>query len=128
MQNDYSGKDVYVGIDVHKKCYSVYCIGDRQKVKNWSMGANPAQLIEQLHRYFPNARIHTVYEAGFSGNSLHRKLKDAGIDSIVVNPGSVETASRDKVKTDKRDAKKLSEQLSHGRLESIYVPSKRSLY
>lgn len=69
------------------------------------MIASPAKLIEQLTSYFSNARIHTVYEAGFSGYALHRMLEEAGIKNIVVNPGSVETASRDKVKTDKRDAK-----------------------
>jgi transposase len=123
MKNDYTGKVVFVGIDVHKKSYSVYCICDRVRVKNWSMTANPAQLIEQLRRHFPNARICSAYEAGFSGYALHRALRAAGIENIVVNPGSIETASRDKVKTDKRDAKKISEQLSDGRLESVYIPS-----
>jgi transposase len=125
MRNDYIGKDVYVGIDVHKKSYSVYCICDRVKVKSWSMEASPMQLIEQLHRYFPNSRLHTLYEAGFSGYALHRALKGVGIENIVVNPGSVETASRDRVKTDKRDAKKLAEQHSDGRLASIYIPSEK---
>ena len=123
MQRDYRGKDVYVGIDVHKKSYVVYSICEREKVKSWTMKADPAVLIEQLKRYFPNARIYTVYEAGFSGNVLHRKLEESGINNIVVNPGSVETASRDRVKTDKRDAKKLAEQLSDGRLVCIYIPS-----
>lgn len=123
MRTDYIGKDVFVGIDVHKKSYAVYCVYNREKIKSWSMESNPAKLIEQLLSYFPNARLHTVYEAGFSGNALHRALNAAGIDNIVVNPGSVETASRDKVKTDKRDAKKLAEQLSDGRLKSIYIPS-----
>jgi transposase len=123
MERDYRGKVVYVGIDVHKKSYTVYCVCDREKVKSWNMKASPELLIEQLKRYFPKGEIHTAYEAGFSGNALHRKLKAAGINSIVVNPGSIETASRDKVKTDKRDAKKLSEQLSDGRLSCIYIPT-----
>lgn len=123
MHHDYNNKDVYIGIDVHKKSYSVYCICNREKVKSWSMSASPANLIEQLKRYFVGARIHTVYEAGFSGYALHRMLLDAGINSMVVNPGSIETASRDKVKTDKRDAKKMAEQLSDNRLKSIYIPS-----
>ena len=120
---DYIGKDVFVGIDVHKKSYTVYCISNGAKVKSWSMETNPTKLIELLLLYFSGAQQHTVYEAGFSGNALHRALMDAGINNIVVNPGSVETASRDKVKTDKRDAKKLAEQLSDGRLKSIYIPS-----
>lgn len=89
MQYDYKGKDVYVGIDVHKKSYSVYCICNREKVKSWSMGASPSKLIEQLNHYFSRARIHTVYEAGFSGYSLHRMLMVAGLTSMVVNPGSI---------------------------------------
>lgn len=123
MHTDYMGKDVFVGIDVHKKSYSIYCICDRERVKSWTMEANVGQLIEQLLRYFEGARIHTAYEAGFSGYALHRTLKEKGISNIVVNPGSIETASRDKVKTDKRDAKKIAEQLSDGRLKCIYIPS-----
>jgi transposase len=122
MKRNYIGKTVFVGIDVHKKSYSVYCICDREKVKSWSMPANPQELIHTLKKYFSEARICTVYEAGFSGFALHRELISSEIESIVVNPGSVETASRDKVKTDKRDAKKLAEQLSDGRLKSIYIP------
>lgn len=122
MKKDYSGKKVFVGIDVHKKSYSVYCICDGLKLKSWRMEARPSALIEQLKTYFSGAEIYTVYEAGFSGYALHRALKASGIKNIVVNPGSVETASRDKVKTDKRDAKKLAEQLSYGRLSCIYIP------
>ena len=124
MKRDYTNKTVFVGIDVHKKSYSVYCICDRAKVKSWSMEASPQKLIEQLKSYFSGARTCSVYEAGFSGFALHRDLLESAIENIVVNPGSVETASRDRVKTDKRDAKKLSEQLSDGRLKSIHIPSK----
>lgn len=123
MKRDYTNKTLFVGIDVHKKSYTIYCICGREKVKSWSMEANPLQLIEQLKRYFSGAKIYSAYEAGFSGFSLHRDLIEAGIENIVVNPGSVETASRDRVKTDKRDAKKLAEQLSDGRLKSIYIPN-----
>lgn len=125
MRTDYMGKEVYVGIDVHKKSYSVYCIVDRERVKSWTMLASPSELIRQLKAYFLGARLHTVYEAGFSGFALHRALISADIENIVVNPGSVETASRDRVKTDKRDAKKLSEQLSNRRLTSIYIPTEK---
>jgi transposase len=123
MKRDYTNKTVFVGIDVHKKTYTVYCICEREKVKSWTMSADSQQLIEQLKSYFAGARIISAYEAGFSGFALHRDLIAAGIENIVVNPGSVEIASRDKVKTDRRDARKLAEQLSDGRLKSIYIPS-----
>lgn len=123
MTRDYINKTVYVGIDVHKKTYSVYCISEGEKVKSWRMEANTQKLIEQLKSYFSGAKIYSVYEAGFSGFALHRELIASGIENRVVNAGSVETASRDRVKTDKRDAKKLAEQLSSGRLKSIHIPS-----
>ena len=41
----------------------------------------------------------------------------------MVNPGSIEVASRDRTKTDKRDANKLAQQLSNGQLRCIYIPS-----
>lgn len=44
------------------------------------------------------------------------------IESIVVHPGSIEVSSRDRVKTDKRDALKIAIQLAAGRLKGIYVP------
>lgn len=123
MKMNYTGKKVYVGIDVHKNSYSVFCISEGIKVKSWRMVANSEQLVEQLTNYFAGGKIYTAYEAGFSGNVLHRKLKASGFESIVVNPGSIEVASRDRVKTDTRDAKKLAEQLSNGQLKSIYIAS-----
>ena len=41
---------------------------------------------------------------------------------LFIHPGSLEVASRDRVKTDKRDAKKIAIQLASGRLRTIYIP------
>ena len=123
MKDNYTGKEVYIGIDVHKKTYSVCCYCDGEKVKSWSMVAEAESLIKQLKRYFVGSTLNSAYEAGFSGFALHRQLCQANIANKVVNPGSIEVASRDRVKTDKRDAKKLAEQLSNGQLESIHIPS-----
>ncbi len=77
----------------------------------------------QLYRYFPGASFKTAYEAGFSGFVLHRNLEKAGIPNIVVNPGSIEIAVHNRVKTDKRDALKIATLLEAGRLKAIRVPS-----
>ena len=69
------------------------------------------------------AEIHSVYEAGFAGLSLHRQLAQRGIQNIVVNPASIERASNDRVKTDKIDAKKLAIQLSLGNLKPNHIPT-----
>lgn len=119
----YKGKKVFVGIDVHKKTYAVAAISEGVVVKSWSMRANKAVLLTQLRSFFEGAEIFTAYEAGFSGFALHRFLEEHGIISIVVNAGSIAVESNNRVKTDKKDAKKISRQLSLGLLRGIYIPT-----
>lgn len=120
----YTGKKVYVGIDVHKKTYSVTAICEGEIVKRDTMRAEPEGLIRYLKKHFKGGEFHTAYEAGFCGFGLHRALVDAGIHNIVVNPASIEVAANDKVKTDRRDSRKQAEQLSRGALKAIYIPTK----
>lgn len=119
----YIDKKVFVGIDVHRHSYVVTSICDGEIVKKFSMVGRPMELSMSLNKFFKGAQIFSVYEAGFSGFELHRTLELEGIKNIVVNASSVEIASRDRVKTDKRDSKKLAEQLSVARLKAIRVPS-----
>jgi transposase len=56
---------------------------------------------------------------------LHRYLTQNGVENIVVNAASIEVSSRDRVKTDKRDAVKIAKQLSSGFLKGIHVPSEK---
>jgi transposase len=79
------------------------------------------QLLKLLDRYSSARKIQIVYEAGFSGFWLYRKLTAAGYDCIITPPVLIpRTAS--KVKTDKRDASQLASYLSAGILKRIYVP------
>ena len=50
-------------------------------------------------------------------------MEEAGIHNIVVNPGSIEVAIHNRVKTDKRDAVKIATLLGAGRLTGIRVPT-----
>jgi len=119
----YIGRIVYVGVDVHKDTYTVTCVCNKQIVKTATVQAEPAGLAASLLRWFPGATLYSAYEAGFSAFVLHRALTTAGITNIVVNPASVAVAANDKVKTDRRDAKKLAIDLADGRLRGIYVPT-----
>jgi transposase len=119
----YIGRIVYVGVDVHKDTYTVTCVCHKQIVKTATVQAEPAGLAASLLRWFPGATLYSAYEAGFSAFVLHRALTTAGITNIVVNPASVAVAANDKVKTDRRDAKKLAIDLADGRLRGIYVPT-----
>jgi transposase len=119
----YVGKNVYIGIDVHKKSYTVVARVEGEVVKKWTTTASPQALAQQLHKYFAGATIYSAYEAGFSGFVLHREFEKHGIQNIVVNAAGVEVASNNRVKTDKRDALKLSTLLEVKRLKGIRIPS-----
>jgi len=119
---DYTGKTVYVGIDVHKNSYSVVVTSDDIVVKKDRLVASPTILVCYLKNNFSGAKINTAYEAGFSGFHLHRCLIEHEINNIVVHPAAIEIAARERVKTDKRDALKISAQLADGKLRCIHIP------
>ena len=120
---DYTGKKIYLGIDVHKKTYSVAVMFEKVVVKKTTFPANPEGLVAFCKKYFQGASIESVYEAGFSGFHLHRILIKNGIGNRLVHAAGVEIASGNRVKTDKRDAVNLATQLEAGRLRGIYVPN-----
>ena len=125
QRRSYAGQHVYVGIDVHKDTYTVTCVHHQCIVKRATVQADPAGLAASLPRWFPGATLLSAYEAGFSAFVLPRALRQAGITNIVVNPASIAVAANDKVKTDRRDAKKLAFDLADGRLRGIYVPTEQ---
>lgn len=119
----YTDQLVYVGIDVHKRTYTVVTRVKQTEEKRWTTVADPEKLGQQLHKFFPGAEIYSAYEAGFSGFGLHRELKSQGITNIVVHAAAIEVAANNRVKTDKRDARKIAEQLEAGRLRGIRIPT-----
>lgn len=122
--NNYTGKIVFIGLDVHKKTYSIAAICDNELVKRATIKADHVTLLNFIRKYFPNAsQINTAYESGFSGLGLHRFLIKNDINNIVVHAAAIEISSRDRVKTDKRDALKIATQLSAKRLKSIHILS-----
>lgn len=119
----YKGEQVSIGIDVHKKHYTVSCMVKGEVVQKATMPADPSKLVKFIKDRFEGAEVRSCYEAGFSGFGLHRILISEGINNIVVNAGSIEIASRDRVKTDRRDSVKMAQQLAAGRLKGIRIPS-----
>jgi len=119
----YENKRVFIGIDVHKKTYSVSSISDGALLASVTMRADKENLVSYLISKYKGADIYSVYEAGFAGFGLHRRLIKEGINNIVIHPAAIGVSSNDRVKTDKRDSKKLAMHLSGGLLSGIFVPS-----
>lgn len=123
---DYTGKTIFLGIDVHKRTYSVTAVCDGCVVKQDTFIASPQVLVVYCKKAFKGAIIKSAYEAGFCGFVLHRFLIDQNIHNIVVHPASIEVESNNFKKTDKRDSKKIAIQLSAGRLQCVFVPTKEA--
>ena len=67
--------------------------------------------------------VAAVYEAGPTGFALARVAEQRGLDIRVVAPGSIPRAPGDRVKTDRRDAKRLVRLFAAGELRIAFVPS-----
>jgi transposase len=67
--------------------------------------------------------VRAVYEAGPTGFALARAATARGLDLRVVSPGSIPRAPGDRVKTDRRDAKRIVRLFAAGELSFAFVPS-----
>ncbi|PZD73674.1 hypothetical protein C1752_01878 [Acaryochloris thomasi RCC1774] len=56
-QRSYTGKDLFVGIDIRKRTYSVAVVMEGALVKKWQTFADPVKLAHQLIAYFPKALL-----------------------------------------------------------------------
>lgn len=125
---DFKGQNIFVGIDVHLKSWTVTILTQALNHKTFTQPASVDTLSGYLVRNFPGASYHSVYEAGFSGFWTHYKLKEMGINNIVVNPADVPTSQKEQLqKDDPTDSRKLARSLRGGELTGIYVPDPGSL-
>jgi transposase len=117
-------KNVFIGIDIHYTHWELCFICDGEVVEKVRIKSNYSLLIMYLKQYKTAKNIKIVYEAGFSGFWLCRKLIADGYDCMITPPNKA-PRSENKVKTDKRDAQKLAYYLSANLLKSVYVPPKQ---
>lgn len=124
----FKNQEIYVGIDVHLKNWSVQILSERSTLKRFQQDPSAKALHSYLVRNYPEATYHSVYEAGFSGFSAHYQLTELGINNIVVNPADVPTMGKEKLhKSDAIDCAKLARSLRNGDLKGIYIPSIEAL-
>lgn len=125
---DFSGQSIYVGLDVHKKSWSVSIFSEQCEHKKFVQPPEADKLVHYLKRNFPGATYYSVYEAGFSGFWTHNQLQENGVNCIVVHPADVPTTNKERTtKRDRIDCRKLARSLRSGELKGIYVPTRPQL-
>ena len=114
---------LYVGLDVHKDTIAVAVSWPgRSAPRYWGEIANQAKsvkkLVEELSEPTGGGLMLFCYEAGPCGYVLYRELLSLGQECEVVVPPK----KSGRIKTDRRDALKLSRKLRSGELTSVWVP------
>jgi transposase len=122
---DFSGQTIYIGIDVHKKSWTVSILLEHLEHKTFTQSPEVAPLVSYLHRHFPGASYRAVYEAGYCGFWVHDRLVENGIVCMVTNPADVPTRDKERRrKGDRSDSRKLARCLRSAQVEGIHVPTR----
>jgi transposase len=116
------GKEVFIGIDVHKESWQVTVRAEGEEFFTGRLPSEYHALKQIIHR-LPKCHIKVAYEAGPCGFWLYDKLTADGIETTVVPPSLIPVESGNRVKTDKRDSRKLAHLLERNMLKAVHVLS-----
>jgi len=121
----HEGMEIFVGIDMHKTSWHVTIMSEPGEI--WH-GNIPGEW-EALHKvldHYRGCRIHAVYEAGCFGYWLYDRLVEYGATCIVTPPSLVPMEYGNRVKTDRRDSKKLAYLLQKDLLKNVHIPTEEA--
>ena len=121
------GERIFVGIDLHNNKWHATVRTADLELFSGSIPGKWDALKKILDRY-KGHRIDTVYEAGYFGFWLHDRLIDYGAKCIVTPPSLIPQEYGNKVKTDRRDSRKLAHFLAKGMLKRVWVPTEKGRY
>lgn len=115
----------FVGWDVHAATIAV-AVAEAGRDPARFEGTLPAtpEAVRQWVRRQPDVLTLLVcYEAGPTGYEMARLLIELGVACQVVAPGLVPKKPTDRIKTDRRDAIKLAQELRAGSLTPVRIPT-----
>jgi len=116
----------YVGIDAHKKdLFISMLIGTATTPVTWQL-ANEPQAVRRLVRKLEREAggpVRIFYEAGPCGYALQRQMTTARVSCEVIAPALIPRKPGERVKTNRRDARKLAELGRAGLLTRVQPPT-----
>jgi transposase len=116
----------YVGVDAHKKdLFIAMLIGDQKMPVTWTVPNEPnavRRLVRKLEREAPGS-VRGCYEAGPCGYALQRQMTTPRVSCQVIAPALIPRKPGERIKTNRRDARKLAELLRAGLLTEVRPPT-----
>ncbi len=119
----------FVGLDVHKDTIVIAVAneGQSEAVTLATIPHDVTKLVKQVSKLVDDKKhLRVCYEAGPTGFGLSRRLKAAGINCVVIAPSLVPQQVGIRVKTDRRDARRLAHFLRSGDLVEVWVPDEKT--
>ncbi len=116
----------WAGMDAHKNSIKVAAlVPGRAEPVEWSEDTTTAgvrRLARRLQR-LGGDEVRCCYEAGPTGYALQRQLRALGVSCTVIAPSLTPAKPGVRIKTDRRDARKLAEYFRNGQLTEVHPPS-----
>ena len=114
---------IHLGLDVHRDTISVATLPpDRATAEVERIPSDEAAVLAFVGRFAEPESLRVCYEAGPTGYELARLLHSHGIACQVIAPSLIPRAAGDKVKTDRRDSRRLARLHRAGELVAIRIP------
>jgi len=117
----------FVGLDAHARTLQVAVLGSHLakavELSSLTDLTSVRRLAQQLKKHAAGGELRCCYEAGPTGFALQRQLEAAGVPCIVVAPSLIPRAAGDRIKTDRRDARKLAELLRADMVTPVRPPT-----
>lgn len=119
----------FVGLDAHAKDINIAVIlpGSGEIAEQWQI-AHEARSLRRLAKKLLEmapGEVHVVYEAGPCGYALQRSLEGLGLHCDIVAPSLIPVKPGERIKTDRRDARKLASLYRGGLLTVVHPPTEK---
>ena len=115
---------IHLGLDVHKDTISVAILTPDRDGPDVERIPHDEPSVRRLVGRLPEPRLlRACYEAGPSGYELARLLHSMDVRCEVIAPSLIPKAPGDRVKTDRRDCRRLARLHRAGELVAIRIPT-----
>jgi transposase len=112
-----------LGLDVHGETIAAALAEGRTPAQSLGQFPNRPESVRKLiEKLGDPTGLKVCYEAGPTGYALYWQLAKLGVDCEVFAPPLIPRKTGERIRTDRRDAEKLTECYRGGLLTTVWVP------